>query len=75
MSIDPGIDSVFCDVCRGRAIFMLRNIRRLTGTEFGEKLKISHAAIFDIERGKTKISASMIIKIAKILDVKPRELF
>lgn len=65
---------IMCQPCRGRMIEILRKTKRLSQTELGQMLKISHAAISDIERGKTDMSIKKLEKLANALGLKPGEL-
>jgi len=54
----------------GRRIRLARESAKLTQAELGKKwLDKSHAAISDIERGATRISATALSKLATLLDI------
>lgn len=52
-----------------------RNFRQWTQAEFAEKLDISVNFLCDIENGKRWISPASMVKIAKVLNIEPFELF
>lgn len=52
----------------------LRRGNKYTQTQLAKRLGISHAAVSDMERGKTDITISRIYKLAPILSLTPGEL-
>jgi transcriptional regulator with XRE-family HTH domain len=67
-------EAVYKDI--GRRIEFLRNERRLSQRELGEKLKnrLTRAAICNMEGGRQRILVHVLLEIAEALDVDPREL-
>ncbi len=57
----------------GAKIKQLRNQRGISQDELGKALDKSHAAISDIERGKTDLAVSDLYSIAKFFDVSVTE--
>jgi transcriptional regulator with XRE-family HTH domain len=55
-------------------IAVIRDSIRLSQANLGEQLGVSHAAISDIERGKTSIGLERLEKLASILRINPRDL-
>ena len=53
----------------------IRKINKLTHQDMAEKLKISKAFYWQIENEKRRLSYLMAIKIAKIFNMKPDEIF
>jgi len=58
----------------GKNIRMLRTERGKSQSDLGKVLDISHVAISDIERGKTKLSVEILLKIADFFGVSPEEI-
>jgi transcriptional regulator with XRE-family HTH domain len=60
----------------GRRIEFLRNERRLSQRELGERLKhrLTRAAICNMEGGRQRILVHVLLEIAEALDVDPRDL-
>ena len=54
----------------GRRISYYRKRKKLTQAQFAGLLQVSESYVSQMECGKTKISLSMIYKMARILDVK-----
>ncbi len=59
----------------GKNIKKFRLAKKLTQEQFAEKLDTSTNTISKIERGLRFVSSDTLIKITKILNVKPHELF
>lgn len=53
----------------------IRKNNKLTHQDMAEKLKISKAFYWQIENGKRRLSYLMAVKIAKIFNKKPDEIF
>jgi transcriptional regulator with XRE-family HTH domain len=53
----------------GEQIMLARRRASLTQRQLGEKLGVSHVAVGDIERGKTKPNLDHLAAIAEALDV------
>ena len=53
----------------------IRKNNKLTHQDMAEKLKISKAFYWQIENGKRRLSYLMAVKIAKIFNMKPDEIF
>lgn len=53
----------------GEQIMLARRRADLTQRQLGERLGVSHVAIGDIERGKTKPNLDHLAAIAEALDV------
>ena len=53
----------------------IRRMHKLTHQDMAEKLKISKAFYWQIENGKRRLSYQMAVKIAKIFNMKPDEIF
>ena len=53
----------------------IRKINKLTHQDMAEQLKISKAFYWQIENEKRRLSYLMAIKIAKIFNMKPDEIF
>lgn len=58
----------------GEQIMLARRRTHLTQRELGERLNVSHVAIGDIERGKTKPNLDHLAAIAEALDVPLKQL-
>ena len=52
----------------GKRIRQLRRAKDMTQLELGKAMGISHAAISDMERGKTKITFEALFEITNILN-------
>ena len=59
----------------GENIRILRTASKMTQTELGKKLGVSHANISDIEHGKTKLSAENLCKLTKIFNFYTSDIF
>lgn len=59
--------SVYVDI--GREIMVARRRALLNQRELGKRLGVSHAAISDIERGKSKPNLDVLAEIARALGV------
>ena len=53
----------------------IRKNNKITHQDMAEKLKISKAFYWQIENGKRRLSYLMAVKIAKIFNMKPDEIF
>lgn len=53
----------------GEQIMLARRRANLTQRELGDRLGVSHVAVGDIERGKTKPNLDHLAAIAEALDV------
>lgn len=58
----------------GEQIMLARRRADLTQRQLGERLGVSHVAIGDIERGKTKPNLDHLAAIAEALDVPLKQL-
>lgn len=58
----------------GEQIMLSRRRAGMTQRQLGEKLGVSHVAVGDIERGKTKPNLDHLAAIAKALDVPLKDL-
>ncbi len=55
----------------GLEIKLLRERRRLTGKEMAEKIGLSQSQLSRLEKGDRRVEATLLGKIAKVLDVTP----
>jgi transcriptional regulator with XRE-family HTH domain len=69
---DVGPDQIDVDV--GMNLRRARLARSYSQTELGEALGISFQQIQKYERGVNRVSASMLVKAARFLDVQPSDL-
>lgn len=58
----------------GEQIMLARRRAGLTQRDLGERLGVSHVAVGDIERGKTKPNLDHLAAIAEALDVPLKQL-
>lgn len=58
----------------GEQIMLARRRAGLTQRDLGQKVGVSHVAVGDIERGKTKPNLDHLAAIAEALDVPLKEL-
>lgn len=58
----------------GEQILLARRRAKLTQRDLGQRLGVSHVAVGDIERGKTKPNLDQFAAIAEALDVPLKEL-
>ena len=63
------------NVCIARRLHARRTSRGISERELSEKLGIDHDDLKAYECGETRVSASLLLRIAKILDVKPHYFF
>jgi ribosome-binding protein aMBF1 (putative translation factor) len=63
------------NVCIGRRLRARRTSRGISERELSEKLGIDHNDLRAYERGETRVNASLLLRIAKILDVRPDYFF
>jgi len=61
--------------CFGENIKKFRLAKKFTQEQFAEKLEISTNTVSKIERGLRFVSSDTLVKIVKILGIKPYELF
>ncbi len=59
----------------GKKIQRIRGLHHLTQEELSEKLNISRTHLGHVEQGRKSPSMKLLEKIAKILKVKPQDLF
>lgn len=59
----------------GRQLRQIRKLRNLTQEKLGEKAGISYKYIGEIERGEVNPSLDVLIRLIKVLEVSPNELF
>jgi transcriptional regulator with XRE-family HTH domain len=60
---------------RPNKLIELRRARGLTQTAFAEAVGLSRIGYHNLERGHSVPSASTLIKIARLLEIDPKELF
>lgn len=65
-------ESLYPDI--GERIMLARRRAKLTQRELGQRLGISHVAVGDIERGKTKSDLDNLAAIAEALGVGLRDI-
>ena len=68
-------DSSKIDALIGARVRALREQRRMSQTALGEYIGVTFQQVQKYERGKNRISASVLFKIAKAFEVHPAEFF
>ena len=62
-------------VCVGRRLHMKRTSSGISEAELSKKLGIGRGDLTAYEQGAKRISANLLLQIAKLLDVQPRYFF
>src|ERR1700761_6190947 len=68
-------DSSKIDALIGARVRALREQRRMSQTALGEYIGVTFQQVQKYERGKNRISASVLFKIAKAFEVHPADFF